>query len=650
MTAAQRNHGRLVRLAIAGSLLAIVAAVAAWAWWPRATEPGPPAASDDPRVRYAGPFLNVRPEVKYVGDTVCAECHADLAAVYARHPMGQAMAEVSRATPLEKYGAAAHNPFSAGPLRYEVRRDGGRVFHGECWSRPDDPATRIEAEVHFAMGSGAKARSYMISRDGYLFQSPITWFVAAQRWDLSPSYEIRNWHFTRNVSPGCLFCHCNYADHIPGSLNRYREPIFHGLGIGCERCHGPGELHVAARREEKLPEGAADYTIVNPARLEHHLREAVCQQCHIQGEERVVARGRSDWDFRPGLPLHEFLMDFVDAKDARGGQKFVSSVEQMMASRCYKESREPKKMGCTTCHDPHRVPENETAKVTHYRARCLTCHTDQSCTVPEPARRSQRADDSCVACHMPQTGSEVNHSSITNHQIPRIAPKRRTPERPPTPGPFDLVPFHRHLVAMDDPEVQRNLGMARMQMLNRGMPRAMEREFAAAALPLLEEAARRHPADWPAIEARSDALWLLGQLEESHKGYAAAVAANPDRERSRIGAGQLALDMNRVVEARDHLEHLVKLNPWHSQYQHELARACFRMGDWTRAAEACRRALKLEPFQSSTRSLLTQTLLWDGRAAEAQAEFDQFRRLTPVENHADVDRWYREEKARAAGR
>jgi predicted CXXCH cytochrome family protein len=344
-------------------------------------------------------------------------------------------------------------------------------------------------------------------------------------------------------------------------------------------------------------------------------------------------------------------MDFVDANDARGGQKFVSSVEQMMASRCYQESREPKKLGCTSCHDPHRSSENDVAKVTHYRGRCLKCHTEQSCAQPQAARRLTQGDDSCIACHMPQSGSEVNHSSITNHQIPRVPPKRRTgpADRPPTPGANDLVPFHRNLIAAGDPGVARNLGLARMGMLSRGMPRSVEREYAAAALPLLDEAVRRDPSDWPAVEGRADALWLLDRLDEAHVAYAASVTANPDSERSRLGAGRLALEMNRLPDARAHLEHAIRLNPWQSQYHHDLARVYFRLGDWSRAEEACRKALKLEPF-AATRSLLVQTYLWDGRAEKAAAEFAVLRQLTAKQKHAELERWYQEETARAAGR
>src|SRR5205807_1805658 len=105
-----------------------------------------------------------------------------------------------------------------------------------------------QAEVQFAMGSGRRARTYLVNHDGYLFESPITWFTQGRRWDLSPGYETRNQHFSRAITPGCLFCHSNQAEHIANTANRYRQPVFKSFAIGCERCHGPGELHVKLRQ------------------------------------------------------------------------------------------------------------------------------------------------------------------------------------------------------------------------------------------------------------------------------------------------------------------------------------------------------------------------------------------------------------------
>ena len=129
--------------------------------------------------------------------------------------------------------------------------------------------------------------------------------------------------------------------------------------IGCERCHGPGELHVAWH-EGALPnlysdagrstpaEGAKDNTIVNPARLSRELSEAVCQQCHLQGDVQVTVRGRRHDSFRPGFPLSDFRHEY--RLFASSDMTVVGHVEQMQQSRCYTESDS---LTCTTCHDPH---------------------------------------------------------------------------------------------------------------------------------------------------------------------------------------------------------------------------------------------------------------------------------------------------------
>ncbi len=41
----------------------------------------------DPRLTFDTPFRNVKPEVKYVGDAACAECHSAIDESYHRHPM-----------------------------------------------------------------------------------------------------------------------------------------------------------------------------------------------------------------------------------------------------------------------------------------------------------------------------------------------------------------------------------------------------------------------------------------------------------------------------------------------------------------------------------------------------------------------------------
>jgi Tfp pilus assembly protein PilF len=625
----------------AAAVVALVGLGVAWAWWRGRGSGGPGGGTVrvepvDPRLTYSTPYRNVRPDVEYVGDKACAGCHASESRSYRHHPMGQALAPVAEATPIERFGAAARNPLDVAGLRYAVRREGERVFHRES---AGEGLVETEAEVHFALGSGARARSYVIERDGYLFQSPLTWYPQGGRWDLSPSYEVKNQHFSRPVMAGCLFCHCNHANHVPGTANRYRPPIFHGHAVGCERCHGPGELHVKRRKAHEVVDGLDD-TIVNPARLGHALREAVCEQCHLQAEQRVVCRGRSDFDYRPGLPLHLFLMDFMDGRQGAGESRFVSSVEQMRASRCYDASREPDKLGCISCHDPHRHPAPE-EKVAHYRGRCLRCHTEASCSLPPAQRREKQKDDSCVACHMPRTGSDVNHTSVTDHRIPRNAGAAGAAPPPrSTPGPSDLVAFHRDLIDPGDEELSRNLGLAVMAMLDRGPPDEVKRQYAEKALPLLERALARDAEDLPACEARADALWCLGRREEALAGYDTVLSHRPESETALHRAGSLALELNRPEAARSYLERAVGMNPWRWPYHFGLATASFRRGEWGRAVGECREALRLEPTNSATRSLLIQCYLGAGERDDALAEYETLRRLTPEDRREGLRRWF----------
>ncbi len=283
------------------------------------------------RLTVDSPYENVRADVKYVGDSACTRCHSEIAASYATQPMGRSLEPIASA-PVEAADPGTDRPlFESQGLEYSIETRGGRVIHVE--SRRDSAGcvvARNQAEVRYVLGSGRQAYSYLVERDGFLTESPITWYARDRKWNLSPSYEVRNQHFNRPIHPDCLFCHSNRVEHVAGPVNRYRPPTFHGYGIGCERCHGPGERHVKGSR---IVDGR-DVTIVNPANLEPSLRDAVCEQCHLIGRRRVRRAGTKSEDYRPGLPFYRFWSAFVLPESA-AENRFAGQVEQMHESRCY---------------------------------------------------------------------------------------------------------------------------------------------------------------------------------------------------------------------------------------------------------------------------------------------------------------------------
>ncbi len=175
----------------------------------------------------------------------------------------------------------------------------------------------------------------MFERDGYVFVSPVSWYSKQRRWGLSPGYEKTDFHFERPVQAECLFCHADQVVPVAGTANRYAPPTFRGYAIGCQRCHGPGELHVREQEAGASTAGA----IVNPARLEPRLRDAVCEQCHLQGQQRVERMGRSLFEYRPGLPLELFVAVFVLPAEAADYHKAVSHAEQMAVSTWRRRAR-----------------------------------------------------------------------------------------------------------------------------------------------------------------------------------------------------------------------------------------------------------------------------------------------------------------------
>src|SRR5437016_924792 len=65
-----------------------------------------------------------------------------------------------------------------------------------------------DTEVHFAIGSGTRGSSFLSERDGYLFQSLISWYTEKGVWDLSPGAAMMS-SAGRHVDGACLFCHAN---------------------------------------------------------------------------------------------------------------------------------------------------------------------------------------------------------------------------------------------------------------------------------------------------------------------------------------------------------------------------------------------------------------------------------------------------------
>ena len=453
-----------IRVTIA---VVVVVGVLTWAWWWVSSDDGIKQAGEEARPQIGPPIRSLQPSeflntsADYVGSEACAECHQDEVNSFARSGMARSMRTVDLETEPPDT-RVSHEP-SQRVLR-STRRD-GKLVHSEEISGGETPWIVGEHEIRYIVGSGAHFSMYLCEIDGFLVESPLTWYTAKPEWAMSPGYDSPN-HlgFQREITAGCLFCHAGRATAIDDSYHRIR---IDELAIGCERCHGPGSLHIASHSgavksapgDHKPP---YDLTIVNPARLDRDRAEAVCHQCHLQSRAYVDPRGRSLADYRPGQALEDF-QHYYRSTDPRQQMQVVGHAEQMMLSRCYKASES---LTCMTCHNPHLTPD-VADRPAHYRRICLACHEapgTSQCRATVTQRQQTHPADNCIDCHMPTTPTTTLHTAVTHHRIGLHDDDEVAGDsRPPRPQTAEaLEPLH-DLSGYHPLDRQRSLGLATLK-------------------------------------------------------------------------------------------------------------------------------------------------------------------------------------------
>jgi hypothetical protein len=601
---------------------------------------GDSRSSADPRLSYAGPHQNVRPDVAYVGDEACSVCHAKETATFREHPMGRSLFPLASVTERPPIDVAHHNPFTALGESHRIEQADGRTWHHQFQKSADDRTIYdVATEVKYAIGSGTHAQSYLWEQDGYVQQSPITWYAERRIWDASPGWlEVGG---GRPAEGRCLFCHANRVEPMPGYANRFVAPVFRGSTIGCERCHGPGAKHVAVRMGDEAAGGDEEFTIVNPGKLPWRLRDAVCHQCHLEAETRIVKRGRELFDYRPGLPLEAFwtLVVQTDNDDIR---RILSHPEQLERSRCFRASTDANKLGCISCHDPHVKPDAN-QRVAHFRQACLNCHVDHGCSLPAAERRRQNVEDSCFECHMPKRQtSDVPHVAGTDHRIPRRADQTITLPQTPPPALPDVIPvrlFHRQPGETLTAEERRDLGVALAELLTMNK---VPTTLAGKTLELIDEALQTVPDDAAAWDAKASALQQLNRTDEALAAYREALRLEPNRESSVVGAGLLTLRAGRRDDALQFWKRALELNPWRPLHHGSLAILYAGRQQWRQAQEASEAWVRLEPANTEARRVLTLCWLRLGERPSATKEFAVMEALKPA-NLTSLQAWWNAE-------
>ena len=635
---------------------ALVAAVAAGMWWRTRQSRSSSQASG----RYADPAL-------------CAQCHGDIAATYAKTGMGRSFRRIKTQKDIiwPTPGKAWHHGPSDSYFEM-VQRDSS-WFQRRWQIGFDGKETNVdEKRVDYVLGSGNHAKSFLhLTENNTLQELPLGWYAEkGGYWAMNPGYDRPDYAGSvRPIYYECMACHNGYpkipeSDHKDPTQSTYLQPL--PEGIDCQRCHGPGQNHVDRASEGAAPE-VIRAAIVNPARLNPDRQMEVCLQCHLETSNEklphaVVRFDRQPFSYVPGQPLADFELIFNRAQGNLANFEVAQGGYRFRESQCFLKSGG--NLRCTSCHNPHDIPHGPQA-TEHYNQVCLGCH--QALVTSASPFAPHKAEADCVGCHMPKRRTDdAVHIVMTDHQIARrpatgdlLADKAERAEAQSYQG--DVVPYYpAKPSSTEDNELTIAIAQIRDQSnLKSGVPLLAARiekyhpaspsyyaELAEGYLNLgdspsavkyFEEAAKRDPHSAPRLLEWGDALMTAGQwpLAEEKLRRATELAPNDPRAWGRLGWALWQQD--KAADAKAALEKGISLGPEVPELHNNLALVLWGTGDQSAAEKEFRAALRIQPGIAEWRLNLGRALASQGQLPEARFQMEQSLRLKPDYAEARVD-------------
>jgi tetratricopeptide (TPR) repeat protein len=618
--------------------------------------------------------VQAQPKAEYVDSSICAGCHADIAATYRQTGMGRSFHRVNASDRTENF--KTHNTlYNKASDRYYtmLERDGKLYEQRYQLGFEDQQANRIEKPIDYVVGSGDHARTYLhLTGEGKLIELPVSWYSElGGYWGMSPGYDRTDQQdFRRPIVFECMFCHNAYPSFSRQSPTTDDEETFGGTipeGIDCQRCHGPGSRHVKAAVSPGASLETIREAIVNPGRLTRERQMDVCMQCHLETTSSplphsILKIDRTPFSYWPGESLPDYELSF-DHKVGTGYDERMEVAQQayrLRKSGCFLKSQ----MTCITCHNPHQ--ELIGAKATgHYVAICVGCHTKAHASGepvgrPEVARASTEKPN-CLTCHMwKRRTDDAVHVVMTDHYIQRYKPRRdflAPIKEDAIPYQGEVIPYYPDslaqipngdlYLALAQTEHASNLaaGIVQLQQAVEN-DRSSDAEFYFAigaayskggqydkAVPWYEEALLHRAAYPQALRALAATLATAGDLTGAAFVGEKAAAVLPSDTAVLTNLGDVYLRQGNFDKAKAVLQRALTINPDLPDATVYLGLAQVREGNLAAGESLFRSAINLQPDLGIAHNDLASILAGQGHYREAEFHLWKAVEINPADAH-----------------
>ena len=354
--------------------------------------------------------LEIAKNGKYVGSDACLECHEDI------HPDWKTSRHTLKATE----GPALGKQNEKNIFEW-VRKDWEKLDTYMILDQKDRTTNYVSTkkvqpeDVGYVIGQVRKQR-YLTYYDG----SPTeAWLQTTQdggiSWTIDKSQVVQfpgnkdraGWKFTvlemrpktgemnknyygefRSWQERCIGCHTTgfdykgwdqaKADFKAGNRKDLKDIFVADIRIGCEACHGPGEVHVKK-------EGKDD--IIEPSKItDTTVRQMICTQCHTRTGKNVNSPIAHDLR---GYRIGDKYEDFADytrpawgkgnrqvSSDGKGRRDHQMDMDIKLSATIKGQHSVHAEMACFDCHDSHSIGNNkENLRLKKSKVEtCAACH------------------------------------------------------------------------------------------------------------------------------------------------------------------------------------------------------------------------------------------------------------------------------------
>src|SRR5450432_396310 len=338
----------------------------------------------------------------YAGSDKCVNCHKSISATYAHTAHFLSTRVANETSVMGSFSKDSNELFVNDSARIMMEKRDTGLYQVLYINNKQITARRFD----LVMGA-VKRQTYLSWYGTGLFQLPVSYISALNRWSSSPGYALAGLNFTRSITKDCFECHSSFANRDEHGLLDFRENqnswVFN---IDCERCHGPAAAHV--QFHDAHPDEKKAAFMLSFKSLSRQQKIDLCAVCH-SGNNNILLKSR--FAFKMGDTLTSYMLPIPNGNqfDVHGNQ-----TQLLSQSKCFRMSN----LECSTCHNTHT---NERGFVQVYNEHCQNCHSPEKhfCRMANDSNMAF-IKNNCTRCHMPEQASSVIRVQATANSIQAI--------------------------------------------------------------------------------------------------------------------------------------------------------------------------------------------------------------------------------------